>query len=474
VERLGVNISLRNNSLDGRFDLLAQRAGQLQARLQTALSRHDQGFGISADAPLNASLKGQLSSLAWLGLLTDVPFSAEGNISIEAKASGTFKNPQLEGFLNGDQLVLRSYQPRATLRDGKVRLSLESGVVYLREFSFSGRNGRLNAAGSLDPRLRGEQGKMVISLDKLDAFTDPWYRLTTSGELQLAVRDLQNHGAVRVVGKLRVDQARLTLKDVTVPSLSEDVMVLNGSNEVPLPQHHFPVDTDLEFDFGDDFEVVGYGAEAQLKGSIALQARTGHPLRASGTVRTNSGRYFAYGQELTIERGAVSFGGTLDNPSLNFYAIRQNLPVEVGIEVSGSLNNPRAKLISRPQMSNTEKISWLALGRGIDSASRSDLQLLSLAASALLDRGEGLPLSQQVARNIGLDDIGLRGGSGLEETIVTLGKRLSSRLYLTLERSLGGTSTLAKLRYEVARRWYLQAVAGTESALDIFFSLSFD
>jgi translocation and assembly module TamB len=125
-------------------------------------------------------------------------------------------------------------------------------------------------------------------------------------------------------------------------------------------------------------------------------------------------------------------------------------------------------------MSNTEKISWLALGRGIDSASRSDLQLLSLAASALLDRGEGLPLNQRLARNIGFDDIGFRGGSGLEETIISLGKRLSSRLYLTVERSIGGTSTLAKLRYEVARRWYLQALAGTESALDLFFTFTFD
>jgi autotransporter translocation and assembly factor TamB len=45
---------------------------------------------------------------------------------------------------------------------------------------------------------------------------------------------------------------------------------------------------------------------------------------------------------------------------------------------------------------------------------------------------------------------------------------------LTVERSIGGTSTLAKLRYEVARRWYLQALAGTESALDLFFTFTFD
>lgn len=474
LEQVDLNVRVRNNALNARFDLMAQRVGQLQARVETVLATNNQRFGLSREAPLNATLKGELNSLAWLGLLTDVPFSAEGKISLDAKATGSLSEPRLEGYVNGDDLVLRTYQPRATLRQGKVRLALQSGVVQLREFSFQGRSGSLSAQGSLDPALRGEQGQIRIRLEKLDALTDPLYRLVTSGEIQIAVRDLQGNSSARVNGKLRADQARVTLKDVTVPSLSQDVVILNSAAEVPLAQRRFPVDLDLDFDFGQDFRIAGYGAEAQLTGSLALQARAGNPLRAVGTVQTAAGRYFAYGQELTIERGSVSFSGTLDNPGLNFYATRNNLPVEVGVEVAGTLAVPNARLVSRPEMSNTEKISWLALGRGLDSASRSDLQLLSLAASALLDRGEGLPLNQRLARNIGFDDIGFRGGSGLEETIISLGKRLSSRLYLTVERSIGGTSTLAKLRYEVARRWYLQALAGTESALDLFFTFTFD
>jgi translocation and assembly module TamB len=474
LERLGLNVVIRNNVVEANFELMAKRAGQLQARLQTVLSQRDDRFGITGQAPLNGSIKGELTSLAWLGLLTEMPLSAEGKIQLDATASGTLGQPRLEGFLNGDDLVLRTDQPRATLRDGRIRLTLESGVLNLREFSFSGRTGRLNAQGRIDPGLRGEQGKIQVKLDRLDALTDPLYRLIASGEMQIALRDLQGSPSTRITGRIRADQARLTLKDITAPSLSQDVVVLNGATEVPIAQRRFPLDIDLDFEFGDDFQIAGYGAEAQLKGNLGLQARAGYPLSAVGTVQTVAGRYFAYGQELSIERGSLSFTGTLDNPGLNFYAIRNNLPVQVGVEVTGTVVTPKARLVSRPEMSNTEKISWLALGRGIDSVSRSDLQLLSLATSSLLDRGEGLPLNQRIARNIGLDDIGLRGGAGVEETIVTLGKRLSSRLYLTLERSLVGTSTLAKLRYEVARRWTLQAITGTESALDIFFTLSFD
>ncbi|MFY8129912.1 MAG: hypothetical protein ACOVML_02845, partial [Burkholderiaceae bacterium] len=134
LEQVDLNVRVRNNALNARFDLMAQRVGQLQARVETVLATNNQRFGLSREAPLNATLKGELNSLAWLGLLTDVPFSAEGKISLDAKATGSLSEPRLEGYVNGDDLVLRTYQPRATLRQGKVRLALQSGVVQLREF----------------------------------------------------------------------------------------------------------------------------------------------------------------------------------------------------------------------------------------------------------------------------------------------------------------------------------------------------
>ena len=45
---------------------------------------------------------------------------------------------------------------------------------------------------------------------------------------------------------------------------------------------------------------------------------------------------------------------------------------------------------------------------------------------------------------------------------------------MTFERSLAGTSTVAKLRYEVGKRWYIQTLTGTENALDVFFAFTFD
>ena len=39
--------------------------------------------------------------------------------------------------------------------------------------------------------------------------------------------------------------------------------------------------------------------------------------RATGTIRTRDGRFDAYGQQLEIERGILSFQGLLDNPAID-------------------------------------------------------------------------------------------------------------------------------------------------------------
>lgn len=492
IERFSLNAKVVNNALNARFDLAAKQAGQVQMNLDTTLSTRDGKLGIEGSTPLRASARGEMTSLAWLGLLTDLPLSAEGRISLDASASGTLENPQLQGYLNGDDLVLRSFDPRATLRNGRVRLALENQIIYLREFNFSGRSGTVSASGKLDTQAHGEHGLIDIKLDRLDALTDPLYRVVMSGQVQIGLNDLRQQGSARISGQLRADEARITLRDTTAPALSSDVTVLKQEtqDQTKVSKRAFPVDVALQFNFGEQFDVVGFGAEARLNGAVNVQAKAGERLRIVGNVNTTRGSYYAYGQSLSIERGNVNFNGTLDNPGINFYATRPNLPVEVGVEVAGSVLSPKITLISKPEMPTSEKLSWLALGRGIEDASRNDLQVLSLAASALLGPSDSLPLTQRLAKTVGLDDFSVHSGTGssgsinsvsntagtpnLEETIVSVGKRLSKNVYASFERSLSGTSTLAKLRYEVARRWYIQTLTGTENAADIFFTFNFD
>ena len=83
-------------------------------------------------------------------------------------------------------------------------------------------------------------------------------------------------------------------------------------------------------------------------------------------------------------------------------------------------------------------------------------------------------MQQRIAHAAGLEDVSLKGGGGLEETVLSLGKRLSSRAYLNYEQGLTGADTLVKINYSLSKRLSVRAQAGTTPAVDLFYTFSFD
>jgi translocation and assembly module TamB len=119
----------------------------------------------------------------------------------------------------------------------------------------------------------------------------------------------------------------------------------------------------LEADLGRNFHFRGAGVESRLVGAVKFAPRGAGLPRATGSIRTRDGRFDAYGQKLDIERGILNFQGLIDNPGLNIRAVRRNLPVEAGVEVTGTARRPIVRLVSDPDVPDAEKLSWLVLGQ---------------------------------------------------------------------------------------------------------------
>src|SRR5206468_11998762 len=102
--------------------------------------------------------------------------------------------------------------------------------------------------------------------------------------------------------------------------------------------------------------------------------------------------------------------GPLDNPSLDVVALRKNLAVEAGVELTGSARVPRVRITSNPLVPENEALAWLVTGEAPSATGRGgDIAALSAASAALLSSG-GKPLTTQIAQSIGLDDISVRSG----------------------------------------------------------------
>jgi translocation and assembly module TamB len=297
-----------------------------------------------------------------------------------------------------------------------------------------------------------------------------------------------------VTAKLKVDAGFWQLAKSSGPRLSDDV-VIRAEQAARTPLTPRPkMEVNIETDLGRGFYFRGAGLESRLSGTVRLESKGLGPPRATGTIQAKDGRFEAYGQELAIERGMLNFQGLLDNPALNVLAVRKDLPVEAGVEVSGFARKPVIKLVSDPDVPDAEKLSWLVLGHGLDQTGGRDTSLLLAAAGSILGSESG-GVTRQLKQNFGIDELGVRSGtlggsdsratsrvagSGFSssgtpasEQIFSVGKRLSDNVLISYEQVLGKTDSVVKLTIGLSRRLSVVGRAGTDQSVDVLYGFSF-
>jgi len=522
-------LNAEGNAVRAQLTWDSERAGQIKADASTRVVQRDGGWQWADDAPLAGQVRARLPNIGVWSMLAPPGWRVQGTLEADAKLAGNRAVPQWNGSLSADGLSVKALVEGIDLRDGRLRAALRGNRLELTEFTLrdgaassariSGQSGNLSTArseaandggtltatGNLSWGAASATGSGIgMNVDaqatalRLLVRTDR--QASVSGQLQLRL----DQGQFSVRGKLKTVRAVIILPDETAPSLGNDVIVhsaaqdreaaraaqrdkaraeqadkaekldASASAKASTPK---PPDIAVSFDLGDDFAVQGRGVTTRLTGQIDVRsnASTGSVPRLTGEIRTVKGQYRAYGQQLDIESGVARFSGPYDNPALDILAIRPNITQRAGVQITGSALSPRVKLYSEPSLSDAETLSWVVLGRASANGGAEAL-LMQQAALALLS-GLGQKGSGNLASRFGLDEIGFKGPSGGEDvrnSAITLGKRLSKDFYVTYERSLAGTLGTLYIFYDLTRRLTLRGQAGTQSALDLIYTFSYD
>ncbi len=457
-----------NNQAEISTSLKGQNIGFLEANLSTMLTKVNAGFALLGSAPLTLNGKAQLQTLAWLPMPTSLmDASFDGLLNMTVSANGTLAAPNLNGNLDGKNLQFSLPTEGVAFTNGEVQASFEHDKLLITKASWQGGDGKLQTTGSL---LLNE-GKPQVDLDwSAQNFTaisraDRLLTLNGTGKTTLA------NGLLMISGNFNVAKGLVELSDEDTPVLGDDVVIIGQTDSTPEPALKILLNG-LRISLGKEFTLRGRGLDAQLTGALTLTGLTQYQPHTEGVIEVKDGSFSAYGQKLIIDRGIINFNGTVENPALNIRAMRNSTPVNAGIEVTGTALIPITKLVSDPTVADSEKLSWLVLGHGLDQTSKGDYGLLSLAAGVLLSQGQSVPLQTQLARAAGLDEFSFSGGDA-DSAAVVFGKRLSSRLYLSYQKSISGLLDVARLTYNMTSRWSLRGQAGTESAVDVLYTFSF-
>lgn len=430
-----------------------------------------------------------------------------GQLQLQAAIAGRVGEPQFTGRIRGQELAARNVLDGIDVHSGTLDIELQGSHAIVHTLNFAAGQGKAEITG--DAALGASpQANLKLQVTRFALLQRIDRRIIVSGQAELALLA----DALDLKGDFRVDEGLIDISRSDAPSLGDDVQVVHrpGASQVEEDvegdgtargaKGSRNVRADLRLDMGTKLRLKGHGLDAGLGGEIRLQVapevQAGVP-QLRGTVRTVSGTYAAYGQKLTIDRGEITFVGPIDNPNLDIMATRYrtvfdssssgaatsiDTAVKVGVQIIGTAQSPRVRLYSEPEMSDSEKLSWLVLGRGSSGLGGSEMALLQTAAAALIS-GEGDGGVSQVIQAIGLDELSVRqssssssasGSSDAQETVVTLGKQLSRRLYVGYERGLNDTLGTWQLIYKLTRRVTVRAQSGADNSLDLIWTLFWD
>ncbi len=426
------------------------------------------------DAPLDGVLQARVANLGVWGAWVPAGWRLAGELRTSATVGGRFGAPEYTGQIEGREIGVRNLLQGVNISNGEVTVKLQGERAMIERFTLKGGDGTLAISGGAEfgsapnarLKLAAERFRLLGRIDR---------QLTTSGNAELALAaDL-----VKLDGKFVIDEGLFDTSRRDAPGLDDDVTIRRpedaevAAEAAPAQRARRNVAVAVDVDLGQSLRVRGRGLDTSLRGLLRITTPGGR-LAINGTVSTADGTYAAYGQKLDIDRGIVAFSGAADNPRLDILALRPNTDMRVGVSITGNALTPRVRLYSETDMSDTDKLSWLVLGRAPDGLGRTDALLLQRAAVALL-AGEDEAPTDAIIRTLGLDEVSLKQTDGeVRETVVSLGKQLSRRWYVGYERGVNATTGTWQLIYRIAQRFTLRAQSGQENSLDLIWTWKFD
>ncbi len=408
---------------DGRLTAVLDDRG-LEARWGLKLGPHSASgdLRMSRQAleqdPMSAPMEGKVKlAVTELGLVTafvpDIE-KMDGHLDVDLTLAGSPGEPRISGraLLEAAETVI----PRAGLELKGMRLEVRSNdgrnLRISGAVSSGGEQLQIDGKASLDAQ-KGWPARVSIRGEKFQLVDLPEAQVLISPDI-----DVENSREwLRVRGTLGVPKAIIQINDLPPGSrgVSSDVVVLSEDGEA---KEAAPSRIDLEVTvvLGDEVHFGGFGLNVDLGGRLTVMQRGGKIPTGAGELKILSGSYRAYGQDLKIDEGRISWaGGPIDNPLLRLQASRRIDDTTVGIKVTGTAKKPLLKAFATdPDISEKDALSMLLTGQKTGNLADATVyagKQITPDLSVGVNLGGGEEGSEFVTRYRLRDNINLEGTS---------------------------------------------------------------
>ena len=402
----------------------------------------------------------------------DVAYELEnvrGRMAVNAVVSGTVRDPLIDGSLKlsdaGWQVLalnadFHELEALATLR-GSERIEFNSTT------SVGG--GRLSLAGGI-AGLDTDAPSLVttVSLQGAELVDLPDYKAAVDGEISLEM----GTESLAVDGSVHLPRASIVIAELpeTAVTASADELIVD---EVQVQSAQQVRTTDLTLTLGDEVYLEAFGLSGRLTGNLRVQEAPGRLRSVTGVIGLNDARFEAYGQELRVERGQLTFTGPVDDPAVDVVATRivdyDEREYRISLLITGTANDLQTEVRSQPSLPEDDALALLITGRTfsqITSNEQSNVSGAALSMGLLSATG----VTQNLADTLNLEEIivdqDLDGNMEVGAAV-----RLNRNLYLRYTYGVFSRLGGVLLRYRFSKRFSVQAKTGDAHSIEIRYGV---
>jgi translocation and assembly module TamB len=418
-----------------------------------------------------------ISNLRLYGIapLFDELKSTRGRIDAQGRMAGSLSKPLFYGRVALSEGEIESSAELAYIKELHTELVVDGAKAELSGDMKVGK-GTLTLNGNVDWSQEPLSGQLRVHADTLEVGLAGYGRARVSSNLALTFGSL-----IRLEGQVQIPWARIKVKSLpdSAVGISDDVVIINPHRKpAPPAKPLLPIWLDVSLGLGGDVQLDALGLKTKLVGGVRVVQNPDTQLRMDGEIALNDGRFKSFGQNLLIQEGKLQFSGNPTAPYLFVKAERdpetmEDKDVTVGVKVSGPASQPRIEIYSEPQLSQSEKLSYLLRGKSSSSSgsTSNDEAMTGILLGAGLSQANGLVSG--IVENFGFSDVSLDSSGSGDKTQVSISGYLMPGLQLQYGVGVFTSISEVRLRYELMPRLYVQALSGLNQALDLFYKFEF-
>ena len=468
-QQWSMQATLNNNVLNSEFSWQGEQSSEVFGAVK-----------IDQLALAERRLSGQLAlkqfDLSFMQALLQEDSQLAGTVNSELNISGSLASPLLDGSLAISDFKMSGSEAPADITDANIAINFAGEQASLNG-QLSTNHGKIQLSGDASwPTLDNWLAKLSVKGDEI-TLQVPQARLLVAPDLTLTAKPEET----RVSGTITIPFARIEVDSLpqNAIGLSDDLILLDSAlRPQPIDERsNYAIHTDVRVVLGHQVKLQAFGLQTHLQGGLRVRQQPRQQPTVNGTVTLSQGTFRAWGQDLLIRQGKMTFNGPSDQPYLNVEAIRNPANMEddviAGVRVTGPADSPTITLFSEPAKPQANALAYLLTGRDIGSDSGD-------AGAALTTSLIGMSISSssalvgEIGAAFGVRDLTLDTAGAGDNAQVTVSGYLSRDLQVKYGYGIFNAIGEFTLRYRLMRNLYLEAVTSLDNAVDLLYKFEFD